>query len=76
MAMLDRAGPSSTNSAVIKSGNSNAAECWIRTTRRPPGEGRTHQWGDQGDGTYRNPILPDDFSDLDVIRVGDDRTRR
>ncbi|HWA29425.1 MAG TPA: glycoside hydrolase 43 family protein [Lacunisphaera sp.] len=29
-------------------------------------------WGDQGDGTYRNPILPADFSDPDVIRVGDD----
>lgn len=29
-------------------------------------------WGDQGDGTYRNPILPADFSDPDVIRVGRD----
>lgn len=29
-------------------------------------------WGDQGDGTYVNPILPGDFSDLDVIRVGED----
>lgn len=29
-------------------------------------------WGDQGDGTFRNPILPADFSDPDVIRVGDD----
>ncbi|MBC7783051.1 MAG: glycoside hydrolase 43 family protein [Burkholderiales bacterium] len=29
-------------------------------------------WGDQGDGTYKNPILPGDFSDPDVIRVGDD----
>ncbi len=29
-------------------------------------------WGDQGDGTYRNPILPADFSDPDAIRVGDD----
>ena len=29
-------------------------------------------WGDQGDGTYCNPILPADFSDPDVIRVGDD----
>ncbi len=27
--------------------------------------------GDQGDGTYANPILPGDFSDPDVIRVGD-----
>ena len=28
-------------------------------------------WGDQGDGTYLNPILNADFSDPDVIRVGD-----
>jgi Glycosyl hydrolases family 43 len=26
--------------------------------------------GDQGDGAYVNPILPGDFSDSDVIRVG------
>ena len=29
-------------------------------------------WGDQGDGTFKNPILPGDFSDPDVIRVGAD----
>src|SRR5947199_3365475 len=29
-------------------------------------------WGDQGDGTFVNPILPGDYSDLDAIRVGDD----
>ena len=29
-------------------------------------------WGDQGDGTFKNPILPGDFSDPDVIRVGGD----
>jgi hypothetical protein len=28
------------------------------------------QWGDQGDGSYANPVLPGDFSDLDAIRVG------
>lgn len=27
---------------------------------------------DQGDGTYRNPVLHADYSDPDVIRVGDD----
>lgn len=27
-------------------------------------------WGDLGDGTYANPILPADYSDPDVIRVG------
>ena len=30
------------------------------------------QWGDLGDGTYRNPVLPADYSDLDCIRVGSD----
>lgn len=29
-------------------------------------------WGDQGDGTFVNPILPSDYSDIDAIRVGDD----
>ena len=28
-------------------------------------------WGDQVDGTYRNPVLNIDFSDPDVIRVGE-----
>ncbi len=27
---------------------------------------------DKGDGTYQNPILYADYSDPDVIRVGDD----
>lgn len=30
------------------------------------------RWGDQGDGTYLNPVLPGDYSDPDVIRVGED----
>lgn len=29
-------------------------------------------WGDLGDGRYRNPVLKADYSDPDVIRVGDD----
>jgi beta-xylosidase len=29
-------------------------------------------WGDQGDGTYKNPILKSDFSDPDILRHGDD----
>lgn len=28
-------------------------------------------WGDQGNGTYMNPILNADYSDPDAIRVGD-----
>ena len=29
------------------------------------------RWGDQGDGTFANPVLNADYSDPDVIRVGD-----
>jgi beta-xylosidase len=37
-----------------------------------PTWGQWPQWGDQGDGTYRNPVLPVDYSDIDCIRVGSD----
>lgn len=33
---------------------------------------QTSHWGDQGNGTYRNPILAGDYGDPDVIRVGED----
>jgi beta-xylosidase len=32
---------------------------------------KTGSWGDQGNGTYINPILNADYSDPDVERVGD-----
>lgn len=38
----------------------------------PAAWGQWTTWGSQGDGTYRNPILPSDYSDLDCIRVGAD----
>ena len=31
---------------------------------------QTGSWGDQGNGTYINPVLNADYSDPDVIRVG------
>jgi beta-xylosidase len=34
--------------------------------------GRWPKWGDQGNGTYRNPVIPSDYSDIDCIRVGSD----
>src|SRR5437868_5368345 len=38
---------------------------------RPGGE--AYPWiAEQGDGTYRNPVLFGDYSDPDVIRVGAD----
>ncbi len=30
-----------------------------------------HRWGDLGDGTFANPVLNADYSDPDVIRVGE-----
>ena len=33
--------------------------------------GETGSWGDQGDGTYRNPILNADYPDVDVEQLGD-----
>ena len=36
-------------------------------------ESRANPWvADNGDGTYRNPVLYADYSDPDVIRVGAD----
>ena len=32
---------------------------------------QTAAWGDQGNGTYVNPILNADYSDPDVIRMGE-----
>jgi beta-xylosidase len=29
-------------------------------------------WGDQGNGTFKNPILKSDYSDPDILRHGDD----
>jgi beta-xylosidase len=37
-----------------------------------PRWGEWTAWGEQTDGTYRNPLLPADFSDIDCIRVGRD----
>ncbi|MDQ1090081.1 glycoside hydrolase 43 family protein [Siphonobacter sp. SORGH_AS_1065] len=36
-----------------------------------PQWGAWEHWGDQKNGTYRNPIIPSDYSDLDCIRVGE-----
>ena len=38
----------------------------------PPHESTAPWTADCGDGTYRNPVLFADYSDPDVIRVGDD----
>lgn len=33
---------------------------------------KTGAWGDQGNGTYINPVLNADYSDPDITRVGED----
>ena len=33
--------------------------------------GKPTSWGDMNDGTYSNPVLNADFSDPDIIRVGE-----
>ena len=35
-------------------------------------EQQTGQWGDQGNGTYRNPVIAADYCDPDPLRVGED----
>ena len=37
-----------------------------------PKWGEWEKWGDQNDGTYCNPVIPSDYSDLDCIKVGND----
>ena len=44
----------------------------VQAAAPPTKWGMWPKWGDQADGTYRNPVLPADFSDLDCIRVGED----
>ncbi|MBR6600724.1 MAG: glycoside hydrolase 43 family protein [Bacteroidaceae bacterium] len=50
-----------------------AALCaWRMAISQQPSWGQWTRWGQQPDGTYCNPVLPSDYSDLDCIRVGDD----
>lgn len=35
-------------------------------------EKKTLEWGDQGDGTFKNPVLKSDYSDPDILRHRDD----
>lgn len=55
--------------AVVLAGSTRTATIAAETL--PAQWGDWQAWGDQGDGTYRNPILPSDYSDLDCIRVGE-----
>ena len=48
-----------------------AAACAARGGDAVDGQDGLKSWGDQGNGTYINPILAADYSDPDAIRVGD-----
>ncbi|HEX8142762.1 MAG TPA: glycoside hydrolase 43 family protein [Pyrinomonadaceae bacterium] len=48
-----------------------AAQAWAQTSVNNPSVSKV--WvADRGDGTYRNPIIHADYSDPDVVRVGED----
>ena len=44
----------------------------MQTTVRFSFAQMSEKWGDQLNGTYFNPVIPADFSDIDAIRVGMD----
>ena len=49
------------------------SSCWLDASAQTDVRwGEWHTWGEQADGTYRNPVIPADYSDLDCIRVGND----
>ena len=42
------------------------------TFGQTPEWGKWEKWGEQKDGTYSNPVIPADYSDIDCIQVDDD----
>lgn len=58
-------------SALVVAGALSLAACQFATDKPTPAS-QTHAWvADLSDGRYQNPILHADYSDPDVIRVGD-----
>ena len=62
--------PPAEISGVSQSSNTNQEQ--IISHKDTQNRADVQNWGDLGDGTYRNPIIFGDFSDPDVIRTGDD----
>lgn len=52
--------------------NINAQELDDTNSVYAPEWGKWDKWGAQDDGTFLNPILPADYSDIDCIKVGND----
>ena len=43
--------------------------CLFQGCHAPGEQARTGSWGDQGDGTFRNPVLNGDYPDVDIEQV-------
>ena len=57
---------------VILSASMIAGTAPIMRLTAEAGAENTGAWGDLGNGYYNNPVLPADYSDPDIIRVGSD----
>ena len=57
---------------IVLNISSYAQEHWLGDSCSSVRWGEWLSWGEQTDGTYRNPVIPADYSDLDCIRVGND----
>ncbi len=58
-------------SAFAETSQINGPTAANKEITRASSSAKTGSWGDQGDGTYKNPILESNYPDNDVIRVGD-----
>lgn len=67
MASRDRSKALSLGLALVLS----ASVPTLAATAAEPAKTERAWLPDQGDGTYRNPVLAGDYSDPDVVRVGD-----
>lgn len=45
--------------------------CQSKENTQVQQKAQTGNWGDQGDGTYKNPILNADYPDVDIEQLGD-----
>lgn len=71
-ALAALAQPAGAPREVTIAGYTLSIDQYLKYLGLPEDDGfRPSAWGDQGNGTYINPILCADYSDPDAIRVGD-----
>jgi len=58
-------------SAFAEASQPNSPAAADKEIKRTTSAAKTGSWGDQGDGTYKNPIMETQCQDSDIIRVGD-----